>query len=358
MVPMTRISLQAIVTVILISLMTGCVLAPGWQMSDPPTVSGVRIVPIDKDLISSRRIKNQNLALQQLQQKRNYRYLIGLHDVLNITVWDHPELTIPEGQYRSAEAAGIRVGADGTIFYPYVGLINVAGKTLGEVREILTQRLSSKIVNPQLDVKVAAYRSQKAFVTGQVKNEGPLPITDVPLTVVDAVNQSGGVLPTGDKVNVTLKRKDNIYHIDLLELYQRRDQSENYLLQDGDILHVPDLQLQKVFVMGEVRRPVTLQMNNGKMTLTEALGDVGGVDQVTSNPELIYVIRGKPDETVIYHLDSRSPDALILANQFEIQPRDVVFVGTAGVTRWNRVISQILPSASFVSGTTIGATRQ
>jgi polysaccharide export outer membrane protein len=353
-VKMKRTCFKAIFTAILIFLLMGCVLAPGWKMSDPPSLPGVKIIPIDKDLISSKRVDKQNLALQQ---NKRYKYLIGPRDILNITVWDHPELTIPQGQFRDPEVAGTLVGEDGTIFYPYVGIINVAGKTIGEARKILTQRLSGKIVNPQLDVKVAAYRSQKAFIVGQVNDEGPLPITDVPLTVVDAINQTGGVMPAGDKVNVTLKRKDKIYHIDLLGLFQSRDQSKNYVLQDGDILHVPDLQLQKVFVMGEVGRPDALQMNNGKMTLTEALGDVGGVNQVTSNPELIYVIRGNPDETIVYHLDSKSPDALILANQFEIQPRDVVFVGTAGVTRWSRVISQILPTASFITGTATDVAR-
>ena len=77
-----------------------------------------------------------------------HTYRVGPQDILNITVWDHPELTIPAGEFRSAEAAGHLVAEDGTIFYPFVGKVKVAGLTLAEIRDLLTEGLSVQIRDP------------------------------------------------------------------------------------------------------------------------------------------------------------------------------------------------------------------
>lgn len=338
---------------VLILVLSGCAWAPGMKMEDPPpNVPGVTIRPITVDLIR----EQQAAALETLElvvptaepPVRDYQYLIGVRDVLSIIVWDHPELTLPAGDFRSAEAAGHLVAADGTIFFPYAGQVKVAGKTVGEVRTILTAKMARAIVDPQLDVKVVAFRSQKAYVVGEVGNPGAQPITDVPLTVLDIINQAGGVTPDADVHSVTLKQNDRTRRIDLWALYKEGDVTQNLLLQDGDLVHVPDQSQRKVFVLGEVANPSSILMSDRSLTLTEAIGDVGGVDRVTSNPERIYVIRGNPTEAEIFYLNAESPDALILGDQFTLQPRDVVYVETAGVTRWNRVIEQILPTARTI----------
>lgn len=329
----------------------GCAMSPGMKMEEPPGKSKIKIIPITSDVIykeetAKRRMEN-GLADQD-DGSTGYHYRIGPRDVLSITVWDHPELTIPAGEFREAESAGHLVSKNGTIFYPYVGTVKVAGLTMHEVRRLLTQRIRRTITNPQLDVRVAAFRSQKAYVVGEVTEPGPQAITDIPMTIIDAINRAGGITREADMLNVRLNRDGQVHEIDLLGLYESGDVQQNILLKDGDILHVPDQNQQKVFVLGEVATPGSLLMHKGRMTLAEAIGDAGGFDRTSSNPEQVFVIRGTIEAPQVFHLNTKSPQALILGDQFKLKPRDVVYVETAGITRWNRVIEQLLPTVSML----------
>jgi len=269
--------------------------------------------------------------------------------VLSIIVWDHPELTIPAGEVRAPESAGRLVNQRGEIFFPYVGVVKVAGKTVDQVRELLAARIARYIAKPQLDVRVAAFRSKKVFVVGEVQNPGAKSIDDVPMTLMEAISRAGYALPEADLTNVTLTRGDKLYRLDLLALYQRADLARRLRLVDGDVINIPDRRDKKVFVLGEVTKPTTLTIDKGRLTLAEALGEAGGVNPVTSDPRRIYVIRGTQQAPEIYQLDAKSPSALLLAEQFELQPRDVVYVSAAGITRWDRVVRQLLPMLQGVN---------
>ena len=160
-------------------LVAGCVATPGSHISSGGLVQlnesyseKVNTLPITPDLLGelnagSADIQSEiNSDLQKLSDK--YTYHVGIGDVLNITVWDHPELTIPAGQFRSAGETGNVVHPDGTIFYPYVGQVMVDGLHVTQIRELITKDLGRYIEAPQVDVSVAAYRSQRVFVSGSV----------------------------------------------------------------------------------------------------------------------------------------------------------------------------------------------
>jgi polysaccharide export outer membrane protein len=321
--------------------------------ADAGTGDAYEIIPIDAALLGRQQAMRQETRPTPRKDPlaevaADYDYRVTAHDVLSVIVWDHPELTIPAGEFRSAEATGHPVAADGTMFYPHAGVIPVAGKTLREIRELLSQRLASVIERPQLDVRVVGFRGQKVQVTGEVASPSSIPITDVPLRVQDAISQARGTTPEADLRGVTLSRGDKTFILDLQALYEQGDTSQNWLLQDGDILNVPDRSRNKVFILGEVRKPSSRVMAKGRMTLAEAIGDSEGFDPVSSNPARIYVIRGSFERPTIYKLDARSPDALLLATQFQLQPHDVVFVSAHNLTRWNRIISQIQPTVQLL----------
>ncbi|MGZ8942504.1 MAG: polysaccharide export protein [Methylobacter sp.] len=290
------------------------------------------------------------------------QYRVGPRDILTITVWEHPELTIPAGEFRSAETAGTIVGEDGNIFYPYAGVIKAAGKTVEEIREELTRKLSVYIEQVQLDVRVASYRSQRVYVVGEVATPGIQMVKDVPLTVLEAINSAGGLGHESDPRNIMLTRNGKTYSINLLALYEGGDLSQNILLENGDVLNVPDREFNKVFVLGETNivnsfasgtnqttRSRSVYMNKGRMTLTEAISEQGGINQETADAARIFIFRGGLGKSEIFHLDAKSPDALLLADRFPLEPRDVIFVDRAEGIRWNQIINQIQPTATLLN---------
>lgn len=276
-------------------------------------------------------------------QASGYQYRVAPFDVLSVIVWDHPELTIPAGEYRAPEMTGNSVQADGTMFYPHVGVVEVAGKTLPEIRALLTERLTRFVEKPQLDVRVAAFRGKRVQVTGEVVQPSTQPITDVPLRVQDAIAAARGLGPDAWTRGVTLTRGGETHRLDLQALYEEGDLSQNWLLRDGDILHVPSREQNKVFVLGEVRQPSSRLMAKGHMTLAEAIGDAAGLDPVASSGD-VYVFRGRYEAPQVFRLEASKVDALLLAVQFQLEPHDVVFVSPYRLTSWNRVVAQLLPT--------------
>lgn len=287
-------------------------------------------------------------------------YRVGPGDILNIVVWNHPELALPlAGSYVSANSPGIadvgngyNVSPDGLIQFPFVGAVKVSGLTEYEVRSLLTRRMTPYVSDPQLTVRIQAYRNGRVYVDGEVRSPGLLTMNDIPMTLPEAINRAGGLTADADRSSVILTRNGVATHINMPQLTRNGVNPAQIMMADGDLLRVINRNDSKVFMLGDVHTPRSQPLQDGQLTLAQALGEASGVNPETGNPRQVYVIRkGTNGNAEIYHLDASVPTAYVLAADFELKARDMVFVDPAPVVRWNRVISMLLPSYGAVSAT-------
>lgn len=360
-------------TLVLLAIQ-GCavVTAPGFDYADAKQRTSVTLgqyVPADADNPPAGTITPITPALVQAQLKTRPAgvpadvqalfaepkpYTIGPSDVIGIIVYDHPELlpnagaVIAQAQDPTGVSAapGFIVGADGQIFFPYIGRIKVAGLTEVEASELLMKRIARYIKDPQVTVRIASFRSRRVYLEGEVARPGTEVITDVPMTLLEAINRAGGINPTGDRSFVTLTRNNRTTDINLMQLQELGVNPTRILLKDGDLVVVRNRDERKVYVLGEIAKPSALQMHNGRLSLNEALGDAGGPNLLTANTAQIYVIRNtQTGSPAVFHLNGSSPTALALADTFQLKAKDVVYIDPVPLVSWNRIINLILPSA-------------
>jgi polysaccharide export outer membrane protein len=277
-----------------------------------------------------------------------WNYRVGVGDVLDIVVWDHPELNQPSGSARTPQESGQRVQADGTFFYPYVGQITARGRTPEAIRDDLTKQLVEFIPDPQVEVRVVGYKSQAVSITGEVAAPSRQSLTDVPLTLLDAVDAAGGLTEEADARSVTLRRAGRSYTVDMQAFLEQGVSANNPILENGDVVSVGRQELQEAYLLGQVIKPSTIELTRENVTLTQALTRVGGLREDQADARGIFVFRDTQMGITVYQLDASNPAAFLIGTRFVILPKDVIYVTTAPLYRWNRLISSLLPTLTSV----------
>lgn len=357
-------------------LLQGCAVVPGMGSVEPYEAGGElpsqfrylpdeapegEITPISLALVRTLAEVSPKGVPPDVQALfgKGARYTIGSGDVVGVIVYDHPELLPNAGAVisQSADPTGVQVApgfivdADGEIAFPYIGRVRVAGLSEGDASDLIGKLLRPHVRDPQVTVRIQSFRSRRAYLEGEVRVPGSQIFTDVPMTLSEAINRAGGMTADANRSAVTLIRDGRSVPIDMTRLREAGYDGNNIPLKNGDTVRVAHREDSKVFVMGEIMAPVALSMrSNGRLSLSEALGEAGGPMTTTSNAGQIYVIRqGATGAPAIFHLNAKNPATLALASQFRLQSHDVVYVDPVPLVKWNRVVSLILPSAQVVN---------
>ncbi len=379
----------------------GCYLSPGMKFSEgtnrsvdgtTKTVNAgglqyhLRVVPISKKVLylqnisknNLRAVANSNAGLASSIYDASYSYRIRAHDILGITLWESTDAVAPaleatdfgqgltgrvgqglagraQGAQRGSQETVVVVDSEGYIYYPFAGEVYVKNLTASEIRRKMQSAMKEYFDDPKVSVRVSEHNSQFVMVTGQVQKPGRIPVVSQVMTVIDAINESGGMKQEGSWKRATLSRANGQkINIDLQRMYTKGDLAQNHVLRHGDILHVPQIEGSTAYLYSDgAAKPMLLQ--NNTVSLTEAIGNTGGISSQAANAKQVFVLRreeGRPfEEVTAYHLNARSPAALVLANSFYLKPKDIVYIETDNIVRWNRVVSLLLPSTSAINAT-------
>lgn len=233
----------------------------------------------------------------------------------------------------------VEVPEDGRVEIPYVGNIDVIGSSLSAVSADLGEKIKPVSSTARISVIRSSRMPKIANVIGDVKNPGPVPLERAGITSVDLLSAAGGPKDSEHLFKYTLRRDGRDYTFDFLAFRQKP-----FLIEENDLISVTADTSNRFHVMGAINRPTTVAFPVPSPTLADALGSATGLDEQRSDPSGVFLFRkGNPD--LVFTFDLKNPDLIHLIQRFPIQGNDIIYVTEAPLARWNRMISQILPSS-------------
>ena len=231
---------------------------------------------------------------------------LGMGDMVRVSVFRNPELT--------TEA---RVTERGTILFPMIGEVNIAGLTPSQAGARIADKLRSGkyVVNPEVTVSMMQVNSRQVSVLGNVVKPGRYPLDSTTAHLTDVIALAGGVGPTGsDEVTVITNRggMQEKLNVDMAEMFRRGDLTHNISLEPGDTIYVHKAPM--VYVYGEVQKGGAYRVEPN-MTVMQAIAMGGGITP-----------RGTERGIKINRRDGSGVKRIDASLTTTVQPDDVIYV--------------------------------
>jgi polysaccharide biosynthesis/export protein len=343
----------------------GCVGPPGWLANNGPSAARVEQEPQATPPIPVIDISDE-VARNLLKAQAHATFadtlasggapadlLLGPGDVLSVSVWEAPPAvlfgagTVADQHSASTSRATTfpdqMVAADGTIDIPFAGTIVAAGRSARQVESEIVKRLSGKANQPQVLVSLSHNASSNVTIVGEVTQSMRMSLTAKGERVLDALAAAGGVRQPLGKITIQLSRGDAVHSMALDSIVQ--DYRQNVRLQNGDVLAAL-YQPLSFTALGATGKNDEINFEAQGITLAQALGRINGLQDARSDARGVFIFRfedGKlvksdgaplpttPDGTVpvVYRINLRDPRSFLIAQDFPIHNRDVIYVANA-----------------------------
>jgi len=351
----SRRSINLLLTVAGLCFAVGCA-KPVVRRTLPSAV-----ISLDRDALDPEVVKARLDPGVMTGEPDGVAYRVGPGDTVLVAVYGHPELSIASyggGSVLGAQNVrnvGLVVDNDGSIQFPLIGAVQVAGKNSGQMRTFLEQELGRFLKDPKVTVQIAFTGSIRYYLLGEFTQPG-LKYSDRPLNLLEALALGGSV----DMANASLRtsyvaRAGKRLPINFRRLLREGDLQQNIRLRTGDVVVVPDNTGEQAFVFGSsssaTARSGAVSFRNGRLDLLQALAQAGFNyrDRAQGRLSRTHVIRSEGDRAELFVVNA-SKIMKGEAAPFPLAPGDVVIVPQTTVTTWNQALEQLLPSLQAVAG--------
>lgn len=347
-------------------LMHGCGTYPGWMPASGPsreqiidtedtsTDPPIRVVAVTEQVARSLGASQKHgLFSETFGNKAPSGYVVGPGDAVEISIWESPPavlfgVTATIDQRSGSAAAHVNafpeqmVSTDGTINVPFVGRIPVSGKSPQQIEADIVRLLTGKANQPQVLVRVIRNATANVTVVGEVAQNSRVPLTARGERLLDALATTGGVKHPVGKVSLQLTRGQQVQTMALDAII--RDPRQNIVLQPGDVVTAL-YQSSSFTVLGATGKNEEINFEAKGITLAQALGRVGGLQEARADARAIFIFRLEdqkalkwqvPPKTtpegkvpVIYTINLREPASFFVSQSFPIADKDLLYVATA-----------------------------
>ena len=295
------------------------------------------------------------------------RITIGVGDVVEVTIFEAaPGGLFSNGNSKSVTLPSQTVAADGTITVPYVDEVHAAGRTPAEVKASIEAAIKDKAIEPQVIVTVTKPTSTLVTVVGDVATPGRLPLGVGGDRILDMIAAAGGSKAPAYDTFVRLTRGGRSVTESLVDIVQ--DPARNVYLAPGDEIFV-STSPRRYAVFGAVLQSGSFSFGTDRLTLAQAVGRAGGLNDNRANPTGVFLFRSETPEAyayvhpvvrassqrdtrVVYKFNLNNPDGYFAAQRFVMRDDDIVFVSNAASTNLQKLLGIINGGAGTANTTT------
>ena len=294
---------------------------------------------------------------------------VDVGDALELTIWEAPPATLFGGGMtdtrvgtaistaRPTTLPEALVGPDGTISVPFAGLVTARGRTLREIENEIVRRLQGKANAPQVQARLARNATATVTVVGEVGQSARLPLTPRGERLLDALAQVGGVKSPVTLTTIQVTRNGQNFRMPLSAVIEK---SENNIVLAKDDVVTALFQPYSFTVLGAASRNDEIRFEAFGISLSQALGRIGGLQDGRANPRGVFLFRwqdradpARLADPVIYSFDLKDPAVFFLAQQFKMEDGDLIYITNSPVAELQRfvgIVSQtILPAATALT---------